>query len=107
MSSTAAVAVHGAHAEHHELGFVRTYLFSTDHKMIAKQFLFMALLMMAGGGLMAMRMRLELGGPETQFGFLSVLPQTLQQDNAITPNTYNSMFTMHATIMLFFLVRAM
>jgi cytochrome c oxidase subunit I len=104
MSSTAAVAVHGAHAEHHELGFVRTYLFSTDHKMIAKQFLFMALFMMAIGGLMAMLMRLELAWPETQFGFLKVLPETLQQDNAITPNTYNSMFTMHATIMIFFVV---
>ena len=104
MSSTAAVAVHGAHAEHHELGFVRTYLFSTDHKMIAKQFLFMALFMMAVGGLMAMLMRLELAWPETQFSFLRVLPETLQQDNAITPNTYNSMFTMHATIMIFFVV---
>ena len=72
--------------------------------MIAKQFLFMALFMMAIGGLMAMLMRLELAWPETQFGFLKVLPETLQQDNAITPNTYNSMFTMHATIMIFFVV---
>src|SRR5271169_3835051 len=104
MSSTAAVEIHGAHAEHHELGFVRTYLFSTDHKMIAKQFLFVALFMMSIGGLMAMLMRLELGWPESQWSFLSVFPQTLAQDNAITPNTYNSMFTMHATIMIFFVV---
>ena len=102
MSSTAAVEIHGAHAEHHELGFVRTYLFSTDHKMIAKQFLFVALFMMSIGGLMAMLMRLELGWPESQWSFLSIFPQTLAQDNAITPNTYNSMFTMHATIMIFF-----
>src|SRR5271170_5688924 len=104
MSSTAAVEIHGAHAEHHELGFIRTYLFSTDHKMIAKQFLFVALFMMAIGGLMAMLMRLELGWPESQWSFLSIFPQTLAQDNAITPNTYNSMFTMHATIMIFFVV---
>src|SRR5579862_1605048 len=104
MSSTAAVEIHGAHAEHHELGFVRTYLFSTDHKMIAKQFLFVALFMMAIGGLMAMLMRLELGWPESQWSILSIFPQTLAQDNAITPNTYNSMFTMHATIMIFFVV---
>src|SRR5579864_8046630 len=104
MSSTAAVEIHGAHAEHHELGFVRTYLFSTDHKMIAKQFLFVALFMMSIGGLMAMLMRLELGWPESQWSFLSIFPQTLAQDNAITPNTYNSMFTMHATIMIFFVV---
>src|SRR5580692_934568 len=104
MSSTAAVEIHGAHAEHHELGFIRTYLFSTDHKMIAKQFLFVALFMKAIGGLMAMLMRLELGWPENQWSFLSIFPQTLAQDNAITPNTYNSMFTMHATIMIFFVV---
>src|SRR5258708_2468620 len=47
MSSTAAVAAHGAHAEHHELGFLRTYIFSEDHKMIGRQFLFMALFMMS------------------------------------------------------------
>ena len=104
MSSTAAVEIHGAHAGHHELGFVRTYLFSTDHKMIAKQFLFVALFMMAIGGLMAMLMRLELGWPENQWAILRIFPETLQQDNAITPNTYNSMFTMHATIMIFFVV---
>ena len=104
MSSTAAVEIHGAHAEHHELGFVRTYLFSTDHKMIAKQFLFVALFMMSIGGLMAMLMRLELGWPENQWAVLKYFPQTLAQDSAITPNTYNSMFTMHATIMIFFVV---
>ena len=65
MSSTAAVAGHGAHAEHHELGFVRTYIFSEDHKMIGRQFLFMALFMMSIGGLMAMLMRWELAWPET------------------------------------------
>src|SRR5208283_201262 len=92
------------HEGHPELGFVRTYLFSTDHKMIAKQFLFVALFMMSNGGLMAMLMRLELGWPESQWSFLRFFPETLQQDSAITPNTYNSMFTMHATIMIFFVV---
>jgi cytochrome c oxidase subunit I len=102
MSSTAAVA--GAHAEHHELGFWRTYIFSTDHKMIGRQFLFLALFMMSIGGLMAMLMRLDLAWPDTQFNFLSIFPSTIQQDNAITANTYNSMLTMHATIMIFFVV---
>jgi cytochrome c oxidase subunit I len=104
MSSTAAVAVAGAHAEHHELGFWRTYIFSTDHKMIGRQFLFLALFMMSIGGLMAMLMRLDLAWPDTQFNFLSIFPSTIQQDNAITANTYNSMLTMHATIMIFFVV---
>jgi cytochrome c oxidase subunit 1 len=104
MSSTAAVAVHGAHGEHHELGFWRTYIFSEDHKMIGRQFLFVALFMMSIGGLMAMLMRLDLAWPDTQFSFLSILPQSLQQDSAITANTYNAEFTMHATIMIFFVI---
>jgi cytochrome c oxidase subunit I len=104
MSSTAAVAIPGAHAEHHQLGFIRTYIFSTDHKMIARQFLFMALLMMSIGGLMAMLMRLDLAWPDTQWGFLNYFPSFIQSDGAIVPNTYNEMLTMHATIMIFFVI---
>jgi cytochrome c oxidase subunit 1 len=104
MSSTAAVAAHGAHAEHHQLSFLRTYIFSEDHKMIGRQFLFMALFMMSIGGLMAMLMRLDLAWPDEQWKFLGYLPSFLQSDSAITPNIYNSMLTMHATIMIFFVV---
>jgi cytochrome c oxidase subunit 1 len=104
MSSTAAVAAHGAHDGHHELGFVRTYLFSTDHKMIARQFLFLALFMMSIGGLMAMLMRWELAFPETAVPGFHWVPEPFMYDGAIPPNTYNAMFTMHATIMIFFVV---
>src|SRR5262245_30978053 len=39
-----------AHAAHHEIGFVRKYVFSTDHKIIGIQFLFTTLLMFLVGG---------------------------------------------------------
>jgi cytochrome c oxidase subunit I len=104
MSSTAAVAVRGVPAEHHALGFWRTYIFSEDHKMIGRQFLFMALFMMAIGGLMAMLMRWELAWPETQVPGFHWVPEPFMYDGAIPPNTYNAMFTMHATIMIFFVV---
>jgi cytochrome c oxidase subunit 1 len=104
MSSTAAVAVHPAHAEHHELGFIRTYIFSTDHKMIARQFLFLSLFMMAIGGLMAMLMRWELAWPETAVPFMKWVPEPTMYEGIIPPNTYNSFFTMHATIMIFFVI---
>ncbi|MFZ0889791.1 MAG: cbb3-type cytochrome c oxidase subunit I [Candidatus Binataceae bacterium] len=104
MSSTAAIAVPSIHAEHHELGFWRTYIFSTDHKMIARQFLFMALFMMSIGGAMAMLMRWELAWPESSIPFLKWVPEPYMYEGAIPPNTYNSMFTMHATIMIFFVV---
>ena len=87
-----------------EHGFVRTYIFSTDHKMIAQQFLFMALFMMSIGGLMAMLMRWELAWPESAVPFFHWVPEPYMHDSAIPPNTYNSMFTMHATIMIFFVV---
>ena len=102
--SSAAVAAPAAHAEHHELGFIRAYIFSTDHKMIGRQFLFMALFMMSIGGLMAMLMRWELAWPESSIPFLKWVPEPYMYDGAIPPNTYNSMFTMHATIMIFFVV---
>jgi cytochrome c oxidase subunit 1 len=104
MSSTAAVAAHGAHAEHHQLSFLRTYVFSEDHKMIARQFLFMGLFMMSIGGLMAMLMRWELAFPETAVPGFHWVPEPFMYDGAIPPNTYNAMFTMHATIMIFFVV---
>src|SRR6202167_4709784 len=104
MSSTAAVAAHGAHAEHHQLSFMRTYIFSEDHKMIGRQVLFMALFMMSIGGLMSLLMRWDLAFPETAVPGSHWVPEPFMYDGAIPPNTYNSMFTMHATIMIFFVV---
>src|SRR6185369_7001365 len=66
MSNTAAVATaHAGHAEHEEPSFLRHYLFSTDHKMIGRQFLFMGLSFMILGGLLALLVRWELAWPET------------------------------------------
>jgi cytochrome c oxidase subunit 1 len=104
MSAHAATAHAGAHvhAEHHELGFVRTYVFSTDHKMIARQFLFLGLFMMVIGGALAMFVRWELAWPETPVpGFRWLWPAT---EGVIEPSVYNMMFTMHATIMIFFVI---
>jgi cytochrome c oxidase subunit I len=102
MSATTATAhAHTAH-EHHELGFVRTYIFSTDHKMIARQFLFLGLIMMVLGGLLALMVRWQLAWPETAVPGMSVfLPET---GGILEPSTYNMAFTMHATIMIFFVI---
>jgi cytochrome c oxidase subunit 1 len=100
---TAATAhAHDVHA-HHELGFVRTYVFSTDHKMIARQFLFLGLVMMVIGGLLAIFMRWQLGWPEQPVPLVGrwLWPDT---EGIIAPAVYNMMFTMHATIMIFFVV---
>jgi len=103
MSATIAHA-HAAPAAHaeHELGFLRTYVFSTDHKMIGRQFLFLGLFMMIIGGLLALVVRWELAWPETPVpGLAWLLKET---GGAIEPSVYNMAFTMHATLMIFFVI---
>ena len=105
MSESAGVhAVHGAHVHHEELGFLRTYVFATDHKMIGRQFLFLGLFMLVIGGLLAMLMRWQLGWPETPVPGMSWVPEPYMFEGIIPPQTYNMLFTMHATIMIFFAV---
>ena len=76
--------------EHHELGFWRKYVFSTDHKVIGMQFMLTALAMMAVGGGLAVTLRVRLAWPES---FESLGGQV-----------YNVLFTMHASVMIFFVV---
>src|SRR5213594_2013944 len=105
MSDSAAItAEHAVHAHHEELGFWRTYVFSTDHKMIGRQFLFLGLFMLVIGGLLAMTMRWELAWPETAVPGLGWIPEPYAYGGIIPPQTYNAFFTMHATIMIFFVV---
>ncbi len=93
------------HAEaHHEASFLRTYVFSLDHKMIGKQFLGLGLMMLVVGGLLAMLVRWELAWPETAVPGMHWVPEPLMFDGIIPPATYNAFFTMHATIMIFFAV---
>jgi len=93
-----------AHGHHQELGFMRTYLFSLDHKMIGRQFLFAGLFMILIGGLLAMLVRWQLAWPETPVPGFNFIPEPYMYDGVIPPQTYNALFTMHATIMIFFVV---
>jgi cytochrome c oxidase subunit 1 len=102
---------HGHH-EHAAPGFWRHYIFSTDHKMIAKQFLFMSSFFLLVGGLLALVVRLQLGWPDHQNAFYKLMSgvfSSIFSDKMITggiilPEFYNSAFTMHATFMIFFAV---
>jgi len=88
----------------HEVGFIRHYVFSTDHKMIGKQFLTLGLFGLLMGGVLAMLVRWELAFPETPVPGLSWVPEPLMFGGVIPPDSYNAFFTMHATIMIFFAV---
>ena len=56
MTSVAATA-RVPHAHHDDRSFIRKYIFSTDHKIIGIQFLFVSLFFLLLGGLLAMQMR--------------------------------------------------
>ena len=63
---------HG-HDHHHEESFLTKYIFSTDHKMIGKQFLITGIIWAIIGGLFSVLFRLQLGYPEMSFPFLEDL----------------------------------
>ena len=102
------VATSGEHAtgvEDHELGFIRTYIFSTDHKMIAKQFLVASLVFLLLGGLLAALVRWQLGFPGQPVPLIGGLfSETTAPGGIILPEYYNSLVTMHATFMIFFAI---
>ena len=97
---------HEAEAHHHpEMSFLRKYIFSTDHKIIGIQFLFSTLLFLVLGGLLAMAVRLQLGWPHADHGWLArLLGWPKSYGDHMPPEVYNMFFSMHATIMIFFVI---
>ena len=89
--------------DHHELGFIRKYIFSTDHKVIGMQFMFTGLVFFLLGGLFAMAIRYQLAWPWQSMPVIGnvLFPNT---GEAITPEFYTMLFTMHGTIMIFFVI---
>jgi len=101
---TETAVAHGAHDTHHEPGFIRKYIFSTDHKTIGKQFLWVSLFMLIIGGLLAMLVRHQLAWPNEPVPGMGWVPEPQMVGGVMSPSFYNSAFTMHATIMIFFAV---
>ena len=58
---------HGHAHEHHEQHFITKYIFSQDHKVIAKQFLITGIIWAIIGALMSVFFRLQLGFPDKTF----------------------------------------
>src|SRR5258706_13232967 len=87
---------HAAHA-HHEASFISTYVFSTDHKMIGKQFMAMGLFNLFVGGLLAMLVRWELAWPGTAGPGFSWVPEPAMSGGVIRPATYTAVITTNPT----------
>jgi len=90
--------------EHEKQGFVSRYIFSFDHKMIGKQYFTLAMSMGFIGGILAVLIRLQLGFPSQPWPFLENLFPVGMASGIMTPEFYVSLFTMHGTIMVFFLL---
>ena len=90
----------GDHIHAEPTSFWKKHVFSVDHKVIAKQFMWFGLLWLLIGGLMAMMIRWQLANPGMPVPLLGNLLFS-RTDGVIDPATYNMLFTMHSTIMIF------
>src|SRR5947208_11280959 len=109
---------HDQHTHAHpEIGVLKKYIFSADHKIIGIQFLFLGLAFMVIGGLLAMLVRWQLAWPTPDLQALHPVPILStylwgQKDLAtgivkpgiMPPDFYTMAFTMHASIMIFFVI---
>ncbi|MFP6574404.1 MAG: cbb3-type cytochrome c oxidase subunit I, partial [Pirellulaceae bacterium] len=83
--------------------FIGTYVFSRDHKIIGIQFLFSTLLWFAIGGLLALGIRWQLAWPWSNMPVIGNLLFSAE-GGQISPEFYTTLFTMHATVMIFFVI---
>jgi cytochrome c oxidase subunit 1 len=95
---------HGHH-EHHDT-FLTKYVFSQDHKMIAKQFLITGMVWAVLGGLMSVLFRLQLGYPDASFPWLESILGKWAKGGQITPAAYYALVTTHGTVLVFFVLTA-
>src|SRR2546423_11399692 len=84
--------------------FLRTHVFSVDHKVIGRQNLDLALIAVVTGMVLSWLMRFHLAWPDTAIPGLGKLAPTGAAGGVITPEYYLSLMTMHGTIMVFFVL---
>jgi len=95
-----------AAAAHHAppTSFIRKYVFSLDHKVIGKQYYGLALVAVLMGMVLSWLMRIHLGWTNFPIPGLHLLSANGAPGNVMTPEYYLQLMTMHATIMVFFVL---
>ncbi|SFD08930.1 cytochrome c oxidase subunit I [Spirosoma endophyticum] len=108
ISADSANVVHAVEHDHHEpQSFWRTYIFSEDHKTIAKQYLISGIIWSVVGISLSVMFRLQLGFPNMKLGFLRpILGSWINETDKLDPDFYLALVTMHGTIMVFFVLTA-
>ena len=91
------------HVEHeHELGWWRTYVFSTDHKVIGIWYAITGLLFLLFGLTLMMTMRWQIAFPGQPIPFIGGFLGVANAPGGIMlPEFYNQLGAMHGTIMVF------
>jgi cytochrome c oxidase subunit 1 len=93
-------------SHHHKETFVTKYIFSQDHKMIAKQYLITGLIMGTIGIAMSILFRMQLAWPGESFPIFEALLGKWAPDGVMDAEMYLSLVTIHGTIMVFFVLTA-
>jgi len=91
-------------AHHAPMSFWQKYIFSTDHKIIGIQFLFVSLFFLLVGGLLAIQIRWQVGFPGKPMPLGGLLPESMAVGGVILPEYYIQLVTMHGTFMVFFAI---
>jgi len=94
------------HGHHHEENFFSKYVFSTDHKMIAKQFLITGMIMGIISMIMSVLFRIQLANPGEPSPILEFFLGDWAKDGIMDPNMYLALVTIHGTLMVFFVLTA-
>ena len=99
------------HGDKYQTNFIFKYIFSMDHKIIARQFLITGMFWAFVGGAMSLIFRLQLGFPAEDFAWLQPLIGKWIMINeagvgSIDPQFYYALVTMHGTIIVFFVLTA-
>ena len=107
LSTAPDVVVYEEEHVHHETNFWRKYIFSEDHKVIAKQYLISGIIWAVLGITMSVVFRIQLGFPDADISWMKpILGQWITETGKLDPNFYLALVTMHGTIMVFFVLTA-
>ena len=101
--ATAEQTEHAEHGhEHHDEGFLRTYVFSLDHKVIGIQYAITGMLFLLFGFTLMMIMRWQLAYPFQPIPLIGgLLGDSRAPGGIMLPEFYNQLGAMHGTIMVF------
>ena len=99
------------HGDKYQTNFIGHYIFSMDHKIIARQFLITGIIWAIIGAAMSIVFRLQLGFPEDSLTWIKpLLGRWITVDSAgvgsLAPEFYYALVTMHGTILVFFVLTA-